>query len=233
LGVKKSKISGHKGKIAAGVQNVLGSKNAISQTLSTPSPKGRNKRKPIIQWRFPVDNSDLNHVKLGRPARECLPEYDEMLIAHMACGYSYYSFGARVYASKEVLDRWVEKYEHFHSAKKIGHVFCLFFWEKQGIEGLPKGKDFNTGTWVFNMANRFGWKHVQAVVNDKGEPLPINPFEMLADVLARDNKMKQTLATLLAQNKIEISAKEEPAAALRPTNGSNGSNGSNGKDAHL
>jgi hypothetical protein len=232
LGVKKPEKNSSQdsaGKGGVGVQDIIGSKDSIRQTLLTQSPegKGKKRRKPRLKWHFPVNNSDLNEVKLGRPARECLHEYDEMLIAHMACGYSFESFGARIHACEELLYDWIEKHEHFKSAKKVGRVFCLFFWEKQGIEGLPKGKDFNTGTWVFNMANRFGWRHVQAVVNDKGEPLPVNPFEMLAQAIAKDSRMKNTLTTLLAANKIELSEKEEAVVEVKPTNGKNGNgNGS-------
>ena len=99
-------------------------------------------------------------AKMGRPRREFLPEYCDMLIEDLKKGYSFEAFGGLIGASKETLYKWLEENEDFANAKKQGEAYCRRWWENKGKEGLetPKGVTFNSAVWIFNMKNRFGWR---------------------------------------------------------------------------
>lgn len=47
-------------------------------------------------------------------------EYDQLLITHMAQGYSFESFGADVGCGRRTLFDWIEKYPSFKAAQKEG-----------------------------------------------------------------------------------------------------------------
>lgn len=101
----------------------------------------------------------------GRPTKY-RPEYCEMLIEHMSKGYSYQSFASVAKVNIDTLYEWEKMFEDFTDAKKRGYADCLFFWEKLAIENtlVKNGKPvLNTGSFVFNMKNRFGWSDKQEV----------------------------------------------------------------------
>ncbi len=102
-------------------------------------------------------------------------EYDEkycqMLIDHMAKGYSFESFGPTIGVCRSTLYNWKDKHKAFLDAKNFGTDVSLNWWEKQGIEGTWENKDswtdkgtpyaartLNNAVWIFNMKNRHGWK---------------------------------------------------------------------------
>ena len=112
----------------------------------------------------------------GRPSK-----YEEnfcnMLITHMAQGYSFESFGAIIDVHRDTLYEWLKKHEEFSDAKKRAHEHCLFWWEQLGRHGAmglktmkKKKKDgttedvdisrFNAAMWIYNMKCRFkdGWR---------------------------------------------------------------------------
>jgi hypothetical protein len=105
--------------------------------------------------------------KLGRPTKY-KPEYDQMLIDHMAKGYSFESFAGRIKVAGSTIYEWVEKHDAFREAKKKAFEENRFFWEGAGLEGLYMGgKDnpFNSTIWIFNMKNRFPkqWRDRQEI----------------------------------------------------------------------
>lgn len=91
-------------------------------------------------------------------------DYPYMLIDHMKEGLSFEAFGGIAMVGRQALHGWLEKYPKFQQAKDIGESLGRIFWERQGIFGMQKGKEFNAGVWMFNMKNRFSWhdemKHV-------------------------------------------------------------------------
>lgn len=94
---------------------------------------------------------------MARPTKY-LPEFDEMLIDHMAEGMSFESFAGKMSLSKQTLYSWAENYSTFMDAKKEGLEKCRYFWEKIGVAAtLGKVENFNATCWIFNMKNRFHW----------------------------------------------------------------------------
>jgi hypothetical protein len=79
------------------------------------------------------------------------PKYCEELILHMKEGYSFTSFGANCDCSAACLNNWVKVHPEFAHAKSIGEVHNLKHWEKLSHSNM------DTGKWIFNMKNRFGW----------------------------------------------------------------------------
>ena len=113
---------------------------------------------------------------MGRPKRPYLEEYGPMLIEHMEKGLSFESFAGVLRTGKEQIYNWLKSEEDFANAKKVGDMLCMLFWEKLGIAGTigdKKIKSFNTGTWIFNMKNRFGWSEKKETTI-KGEAISVN-----------------------------------------------------------
>jgi hypothetical protein len=88
------------------------------------------------------------------------PKYCDELIEHMREGYSFSSFGANCNCTVQTLKYWCEKYPEFAHAKAIGEVHNLKHWEK-----LSHSK-MDTGKWIFNMKNRFGWMDKREVTQN-------------------------------------------------------------------
>jgi len=87
------------------------------------------------------------------------PRFCEMLISHMAQGFSFDSFGAEINKTRDTLYRWEKRYPEFKEAKQLGFVLCRKWWENLGRGGAAgKIKNFNAAVWIFNMKNRFAWK---------------------------------------------------------------------------
>lgn len=103
-----------------------------------------------------------------------------MLIEHMEQGKSFESFGAVLYrytngdlkAHKQTLYEWVRDYPDFGDAKKMGAMLCFDFWEELGATAVNSPPNqFNTGVYVFNMKNRFGWRDKVELSGDEEKPI--------------------------------------------------------------
>lgn len=86
------------------------------------------------------------------------PEYCQMLIEHMNEGYSFASFAAKCDVCEDTLYEWAKVHPKFSEAKRIARTKGMLRWEELGLDGT-KGQimGFSSGTWIFNMKNRFGW----------------------------------------------------------------------------
>lgn len=83
------------------------------------------------------------------------PEYCQMLIDHMAEGYSFRSFGAVVECGRQTLYEWVNRVPEFKAAKRIGEEKGLMYYEnllKQKHEG---NKDIDTACVLFPLKTRW------------------------------------------------------------------------------
>jgi hypothetical protein len=93
--------------------------------------------------------------------------YCDELIAHMAQGLSFESFGAIVHCCKQTLYTWAKTHEEFAESKRIGEEKSRLIWEKIGMNGtVGKIKNFNAASYIFNMKNRFGWRDSQPNEDD-------------------------------------------------------------------
>jgi hypothetical protein len=110
--------------------------------------------------------------KGGRPRKEFKQEWCNKLVKHMEQGYSFESFGGVISCAKDTLYTLLERHPEFSDAKKLGESKSRLFWERAGIEGMNGMiKGFVSGTWIFNMKNRFGWADKQEVTGKDGEPI--------------------------------------------------------------
>lgn len=118
---------------------------------------------------------------VGRPSKY-KPEYDQMLIEHMASGLSYESFAGLVSVCTDSLYEWEKVHASFSDAKKEGFAKNRLFWERLGtqyithvdskFESSPK---LNSTVYIFNMKNRFPreWRDRVEVAGDKDQPMKI------------------------------------------------------------
>jgi hypothetical protein len=102
----------------------------------------------------------------------------------MAQGLSYTSFAALVDCAVSTLYEWEKNFPAFSEAKKIGEPKTELFWERMGIAGTcgDLGRNFNAGSWIFNMKNRHGWTDKTDVTPPQAIPISIsyNPKEASA-----------------------------------------------------
>lgn len=86
-------------------------------------------------------------------------KYCQMLIDHMAKGFSFESFAAEIGTHRDTLYEWTKKHERFSDAHKSGQDQCRKWWERAGHAGMMgKVKNFNASVWIFSMKNRHGWR---------------------------------------------------------------------------
>lgn len=118
--------------------------------------------------------------RVGRPSKWD-PVFCEMLISHMAEGYSFKSFGGVIDVTEETLHQWKKEKPEFSESYRRGKLKSLLEWEKIGKEGLyeivQKDKDgninrlkMNARVWETNMRNRFNWDRKE----DASEMQPIH-----------------------------------------------------------
>lgn len=102
----------------------------------------------------------------GRPTKY-EPEFPEMLVDHMAQGYSFESFGAIADCCADSLYEWKKVHPNFSDAHKKGKLLRLRFYEELGLDGVKGEREkFNAAAWIFTMKaqfNQFGWKEKKEI----------------------------------------------------------------------
>lgn len=116
-------------------------------------------------------------AKVGRPSKYD-PKFCDMLIEHMAKGFSYETFGASINVAQSNVKNWEDAHPEFQASKKEAFDKCRLFWETAGIQGMWNTKDgpnLNVGNYVFQMKNRFKWTdRVEVQTNENIKPIIIN-----------------------------------------------------------
>lgn len=116
----------------------------------------------------------MDKPKLGRPSLY-KPEYDAMLIDHMASGLSYDCFGALIDVHTDTLYEWEKVHASFSEAKRKAFIRNRFFWEKIGVDHITHTESkfesspkLNSTVYIFNMKNRFPkeWRDRTEVKNE-------------------------------------------------------------------
>ena len=118
-------------------------------------------------------------AKVGRPT-DYKPEYCQMLIDHMAEGYSFESFAGKTRTCKDTIYHWAKVYPEFSDAKKQAFEMSRLFWEGVALNHIVnisesskdsdgstynKSTSLNSTVWIFNMKNRFKdeWREKQEI----------------------------------------------------------------------
>lgn len=113
--------------------------------------------------------------KRGRPSKY-KSEYCQLLLDHMANGFTYNSFAALIPDNSVNMDtiyEWEKKHPDFAETKKRGIILATYHWEKisaaiasgrkitirtkEGVQVINP-KDVNTAVHIFNLKNRLGWR---------------------------------------------------------------------------
>ena len=107
--------------------------------------------------------------KVGRPTKY-KEEYCEMLIEHMAEGYSFESFGGIIEVDESTLYEWAKNHQEFSHSKNIGTQKSMVWWEKVGRRGMMNDIPFfNDRIWRLNMINRFRSKWSDGTKNENND----------------------------------------------------------------
>lgn len=96
-------------------------------------------------------------TKTGRPTAY-KPEFCDMLVEHMANGYSFESFAAVVNTCRTTLYNWEKDHPDFLYAKNCGRDKMSLFYEDMGINAmLGKIKNFQQAVYIFTIKNKLNW----------------------------------------------------------------------------
>lgn len=137
------------------------------------------------------------------------PEYCEMLVDHMAKGFSFESFAGVVKTSMQTLRVWTQKHPEFEQAKDEGMARCRLFWEKIGIGGaLGQIENFNATSFIFNMKNRWGWRDR---VEIEGQLDHVHEHRHSVDLAKLTRELKQILMKPNADAEIPEIVEVRPA----------------------
>lgn len=97
-------------------------------------------------------------------------KYCEMLIEHMAEGYSFESFGGIIEVNEDTLYEWVKVHPKFSDSKSIGTQKSMIWWEQMGRKGMMNEIPFfNDRIWRLNMINRFRSKWSDGTKNENND----------------------------------------------------------------
>lgn len=97
-------------------------------------------------------------------------KYCEMLIEHMAEGYSFESFGGIIEVDETTLYEWVKNHEKFSLSKNIGTQKSMVWWEQIGRKGMINEIPFfNDRIWRLNMINRFRNDWIDGTKNENND----------------------------------------------------------------
>lgn len=95
---------------------------------------------------------------MKRTTDEYQPQYCAQLIEHMAYGFSFETFAARIGVSEETLHHWLEQFPDLKKAQAKGEIAARLYWEKIGLAAvMGKIPGFNEALWLSYMQQRFGW----------------------------------------------------------------------------
>jgi hypothetical protein len=119
------------------------------------------------------------------------PKFCQMLIDHMAQGFSFESFGALIMSHKQTLYEWAEKHSDFGDAKKVGTELSRLRWEREGINGHMMGKDFNATSYIFQVKGRFRDEWGDHVKVEKVDPKNLEGFKQLEPDFEQPKKDKK------------------------------------------
>lgn len=109
-----------------------------------------------------IDNVTIEVVEKGQMIRGATgrfeikfqDEFCEMLIEHMADGFSFESFGKKIKTGCRTLYYWVENYPDFADAKEIGDMAALYADELK-LERAKRGdKAINIIATMFSLKTR-------------------------------------------------------------------------------
>ena len=117
-------------------------------------------------------------------------DYCQLLVDHMASGFSFESFGAVIDSSKDTLYHWANTIPDFSEAKKKGRIKQLFH-DENILNGMAIGKPGNAAALIFKMKNCHKWTDKQEIqINAQDtEKLLLEAQQALVELLA-DNSNK-------------------------------------------
>jgi transposase len=105
-------------------------------------------------------------------------EYCELLIQHMANGYSFESFAHKIGRGRQTLYDWTKSYPEWKEAKQIGESAALYHYEKlkqaklSGKEGTEEmdARLVDTAVLIFTLKTRFHYVYGEKIrIDAEGE----------------------------------------------------------------
>lgn len=93
-----------------------------------------------------------------KPERDFPPDWQEQIIELGKQGGSKAEVMALLNLSRNAFYALLKRDEDFAHADEMRDVYAEAWWTRKGREMAVGEVDGNTGAWVFNMKNRFGWR---------------------------------------------------------------------------
>lgn len=133
------------------------------------------------------------------------PEYPEMLLEHMADGFTLDAFAGRIRVHRDTLHEWSKVHPEFSDAIKIGKHASQYKWE-QKLQECVYDKGMNVAPVLFSLKTQHGFREVQAIEHSGPDGKPIE-HKNLGEV--PDSEIEAKYQALLQKAK-ESEVKDEP-----------------------
>lgn len=120
-----------------------------------------NKKHPM---RSQARQTAEKYSRQRRKKVEYKQKYCDMVVEHMAQGFSFNSFAGLIGTSAQTLKRWRELIYEFDEAAQAGEAKSLYFWEKEVVDqARGRNQDGNHKLVELVMKCRFLWTDKQHI----------------------------------------------------------------------
>lgn len=93
----------------------------------------------------------------GRPTLYDPEYHPAKALEYLKRGLSLVQVSARLDIGRTALYAWIKKHPEFANTIKDGLDYSEAWWMDQAQDNL-NAKHYQTGLWIINMKNRFGWQ---------------------------------------------------------------------------
>jgi hypothetical protein len=125
---------------------------------------------------------EIQSRPIGRPSKY-KPEFCQLLIDHMADGFTFESFAGVAEVDRDTIYEWVDAHSDFSDAKKVGRARQLYANEKL-IKDIAKFGDGNATAAIFILKNCHpkDWRDRREI--DLSPPKNMSKEEIIAEAKA-------------------------------------------------
>jgi hypothetical protein len=112
-------------------------------------------------------------IEEGKRKYKYNPAFPELLLAHMAEGYDFKSFGAVAKVCEKTLHLWVHTIPEFAHAKAVGTASASLAWQKDMKDNRFEGKAYNFRVAEMFMKNVAGWTNRLTIEGNPDKPIGV------------------------------------------------------------
>lgn len=97
-------------------------------------------------------------MKRAKEFKDLPADWKEIVLSKSAEGHSNVEIFAALGLGRTTHAIFMSENEEYSETFDFGNVLCESWWVGMGRNNIGNSRNFNTGVWVFNLKNRFGWR---------------------------------------------------------------------------